>query len=146
MATKPATPGTGFHGPLYLLDKDQNVVATLEGGHNLVTKVSVEVDGSAGGSAQTTAITTVPAGAILLNVTATVVESFDGDTTTTLEVGVSGNIDKYIDTVDFDPEAAVGTVKASLGGTTNDQKVAEFAVVGVGGCTPDNIARVDILY
>lgn len=32
MATKPATPGTGFHAPLYLLDKDQNVIGVWESG------------------------------------------------------------------------------------------------------------------
>lgn len=32
MAEKPATPGTGFHAPLYLLDDDLNVVGTWGSG------------------------------------------------------------------------------------------------------------------
>lgn len=32
MATKPATPGTGFNAPLYLLDKNLDVIGTWEGG------------------------------------------------------------------------------------------------------------------
>ena len=32
MAHKPATPGTGFNAPLYLLDKDLEVIGTWEGG------------------------------------------------------------------------------------------------------------------
>ena len=31
MATKPATPGTGFTAPLYLLDKDLNVIGEIGG-------------------------------------------------------------------------------------------------------------------
>lgn len=32
MAHKPATPGTGFNAPLYLLDKNLDVIGTWEGG------------------------------------------------------------------------------------------------------------------
>ena len=32
MAHKPATPGTGFNAPLYLLDKDLEVIGTWTGG------------------------------------------------------------------------------------------------------------------
>lgn len=97
--------------------------ATIIGGP--VTKVTT-VDASGGGTAQTTNLTEIPADSILLNVQAVVVTPFDGDTTTTLEVGISGNIDKYIDTVDFDPSAAANTNAGSLSGTTNDQKTAEY--------------------
>ncbi len=81
---------------------------------------AVVVDASAGGVAQTTNLTLVPAGSILLNVTAVVTEAFDGDATQTFEIGVSGNADAYIDAVDFDPAGAVNTYASSLNGTTND--------------------------
>jgi len=87
---------------------------------------AVVVNASAGGVAQTTNVTLVPAGSILLNVTAVVTTAFNGNATTTLEVGVSGNIDAYIDTADFDPEGAVNTYASSLGGTTNDIKNPQY--------------------
>lgn len=84
------------------------------------------VDASAGGTATETAIVTVPADSIIMAVYAEVITPMDGDTTTTFEVGLTGNIDQYVDTVDFDPSAAAGTQACSLGGTTNDNKVAEW--------------------
>lgn len=87
----------------------------------ITTKVSV--DASAGGTAQTAAIVTMPKDSIFIDATATVVTPFDGSSTTTLEVGVSGNTDAYIDPVDFDPGAAAGTIKHAIGGTNNDIKV-----------------------
>ena len=84
------------------------------------------VDTSAGGTAQTTNCTVVPADSLILAVYAEVDTAMDGDTTTTLEVGVSGNIDNYVDTSDFDPSAAAGTQACTIGGTTNDQKVVEW--------------------
>ncbi len=133
MAHKPATPGTGFVGPLYLLDKDLDVVATIaaEGevsinAQTTVQRIITTVDASGGGSAQTTAIGTIPAGSLLLSVRAVVVEPFDGDATETFEVGVSGNIDAYIDTADFAPESVAGTAYSNIGGTTNDIKVAQY--------------------
>lgn len=80
------------------------------------------VDASAGGTAQVTSLCTIPANSIILDVVVEVLEAFDGDTTTTLEVGDNGNPDDYIDTLDFDPSAAVGTRGGSFGGTTNDTK------------------------
>lgn len=85
-----------------------------------------DVDASAGGTAQTAALFTIPANSILIMVMAKVVTVFDGATTQTLEVGITGNIDKYIDTTDFDPSAAVNTNASSLNGTTNDQKTVEY--------------------
>lgn len=90
-----------------------------------VVVAEVVVDASAGGTATETAIITVPANSILLDVIAYATVAFDGDTTQTLEVGLTGNIDKYIDTTDFDP-ASVDTQASSNGGTTNDQKTSEW--------------------
>lgn len=87
---------------------------------------AVTINASAGGVAQTTNLTLVPANSILLNVTAVVNTPFDGDTTTTLEVGIATNADAYIDTVDFDPSAAANTYASSLNGTTNDVKTAQW--------------------
>lgn len=93
---------------------------------NMVRRVRTTVDASAGGTGETTNCALVPVDAILMNICAEVAVPFDGDTTTTFEVGISGNADAYIDTSDFDPSAAAGTRAASLGGTTNDNKVAEY--------------------
>lgn len=91
-----------------------------------VVRATTTVDSSAGGTAQTANCTLVPAQSIILNVEAEVVTPMDGDATTTLEVGVSGNIDAYIDTVDFDPSAVAGTVAGSASGTTNDVKTVQY--------------------
>lgn len=82
------------------------------------------IDASAGGTATETAVVTVPADSILMDVTAECTAVFNGDTTTTLEVGLTGNIDKYIDTVDLD---VTGLNQASMiNGTTNDQVQPEY--------------------
>ncbi len=91
-----------------------------------VKMVHVDVDASAGGTATTVALFTIPANSILLTVIAKVVTPFDGTTIQTLEVGITGNIDKYIDLVDFLPEAAANVNKASLNGVTNDQDQPEY--------------------
>jgi predicted DNA binding protein len=97
-----------------------NLLKGLEG---IPKVVQVEVDCSGGGSAQTEDIVVLPAGSIILNVVALVTETFDGDTTKTLEVGVSGNADNYIDTIDL------GTTKDTfvdmISGTNNDNTVVE---------------------
>lgn len=86
--------------------------------------ITTEVDASAGGTAQTTTIGLIPANAILWDVHATVVTAFNGDATTTLEVGVIGNNDAYIDTSDFDP-SSLGTQLSMQKGTNNDIKIPE---------------------
>lgn len=82
--------------------------------------VITTVDSSAGGTGETTNCALVPAQSVLLGVTAYVATAMNGDTTTTLEVGVSGNADAYIDTSDFDPSATAGTGASSVGGANND--------------------------
>ncbi len=57
-----------------------------------------------------TAIATIPVNSILLSVSADVNVAFDGATTQTFEVGLTGNIDKYIDTADFLPETATESI------------------------------------
>jgi len=83
----------------------------------VVTKATV--DASGGGSAQTTAIATVPEHSLILDVSAKVLVGFDGDSTTDFEVGLSGNADKYIDTADFEPETHNLTL-SMYGSTTSD--------------------------
>jgi hypothetical protein len=85
---------------------------------------------------------------------ATVVAAFDGNTTTTFEVGVTGNTNKYIDPVDFDATGAVGTTIFSATGTNNDQKVLEYATAAIpviatwtNTATPTaGSVRVQVLY
>ncbi len=81
--------------------------------------VTTEVDASGQGSAQTTAITTVPIHSVILSVFARVTEAFDGDTTTTFEVGTTANPDMFIDTADFEPET-LGLTLDNVGSTTAD--------------------------
>lgn len=90
------------------------------GGLSVPITILTTVDSSAGGVAQETNCALIPADSILLNVTAVVAAAMNGDTTKTLEVGVTGNIDAYIDSTDFDPSAAADTYASSLNGTTND--------------------------
>lgn len=103
-----------------------SAVADINAASAAVRSVTTSVDASAGGTAQTAAIVTVPAGSLILGVEAEVITPFDGDTTTTLEVGVGGNIDAYIDTTDFDPSAAAGTKAGSVGGANNDVVAPQY--------------------
>lgn len=100
-----------------------NSIASVLGA---IVSVTTVVDSSGGGTAQTTNLALIPAKSILLNVQAEVTIAMDGDATTTLEVGVSGNIDAYIDTTDFDPSDTVGVVAGSAAGTTNDIKTVQY--------------------
>jgi hypothetical protein len=103
-----------------------NVQGTMSVGGVSFTQVKcleVNVDCSAGGTAQTTAIGTVPIGSIILEVLTYCTQAFDGDATTTFSVGVTGNTNKYIDPVDC-PVTLAG-VMCLAAGTNNDQKVAE---------------------
>lgn len=86
---------------------------------------ALAVDTSGGGAASTTAITTVPANSILVDVTAIVTATFDGDATTTFEVGVASNSDKYVDPSDLNA-AAVDSQQSMIGGTNNDQTNPEY--------------------
>jgi hypothetical protein len=104
-------------------------VATTQAGH--LSRVVTNVDASAGGTAQTTPIVTVPANSLIVGVEATVVTPFNGATTKTLEVGVTANPDQFIDTVDFDPGAAAGTDAGSIGGANNDTKVMLYTDAAV---------------
>lgn len=102
---------------IYIKDAAQNwVSAPLT--TNSVQKIEVEVDASAGGVAQTTTICTVPAGAVLMGVIVRSIMAFDGDATTTFDVGVSGDTSAYISSTDFDPSVSSSSA-CNIGGTTN---------------------------
>lgn len=94
-------------------------VTDVDSAFAAVKRASTTVDASGGGTAQTTAIATVPAQSLILAVHAVVDTNFNGNTTTTLEVGVSGNIDKYIDTMDFDP--SMGGDESNWSSTNADE-------------------------
>lgn len=59
MANKVATPGTGFRGPIYLLDDDGEVQVTLQAG---TTDLPTAVDDDSGGTADTTDFTLAAVG------------------------------------------------------------------------------------
>jgi len=90
----------------------------------IIKFVQTTVDASGGGAAQETAIATVPDNSLILAVHAEVLVSFDGDTTTTFEVGLTGNIDKYIDTADFEPET-LNLGVSNQESTTADENIFE---------------------
>lgn len=82
-----------------------------------------EVDCSGGGSAQTEALITLPLGSVIIEIATVCTEAFDGDTTKTFEVGITGNTDKYIDPVDC--PVTLNGVMYMFGGTNNDQQNPE---------------------
>lgn len=90
------------------------------------------VDASAGGAGATTSLTVLSTGSILFDVVAVVDTAFNGSATASLEVGVSGNADKYIDSADFSASASAGTSRAMTERTTsgtagsNDQVAVEY--------------------
>ena len=146
--------GTALVGPLVILDEDTEVVASFEGPEDLVKRIDTLVTALPDGTASTTAVGTVPAGSVILGVVATVVDPFDG-TTDTLEVGITGNTDKYIDPVDLDTDGAAGTTIFSATGTNNDQKVLEYATAAIpviatwtntGGTATAGSVRVQVIY
>ena len=85
------------------------------------------IDASTNATAGTVTCTLIPADSILLNVVAYVTTTFNGDTTQTIEVGIVGNTDKYIDPSDLDPAAAPGQMDIQAG-TNQDQKGQEYCV------------------
>ncbi len=96
---------------------------TLTSNHGFV-RFSSTLDTSAdtGASATETAFHTVPARSIIYCVECETLTAMNGGTSSSFEVGLTGNIDQYIDTTDYDPGTGA-TIAASLGGTTNDTKV-----------------------
>jgi len=95
----------------------------LDGKTGLVNVYEETVDCSAGGTAQTEALVTIPAGSIILEIVTLCTAAFDGDTTKTFEVGVAANTDKYIDPVDC--AVTLNGFQTMEDGTNNDQKVVE---------------------
>jgi len=90
--------------------------------------VKTSVDASGGGTAQETAIVTIPLGSIIHEVVLVVTETFDGDATQSIEVGLTGNTDKYIDPVDVGGTPTADDYHTMTGGTNNDQLTTEFCV------------------
>lgn len=93
------------------ISSDGERVQFFNSNQELIDVIETEVDASGGGSGEEDAIGTVPAGSVLLGVVINVTENFDGDTTQTIEVGLTGNTDKYIDPTDIDP--STGTPQLS---------------------------------
>ena len=75
------------------------------------------------GTAVETAIATITAGSIILDVMTICTEAFNGGTTKTFKVGLHANTDKYIDDVDC-PVTLAGVMDIFIG-TNQDQKTAE---------------------
>ncbi len=84
----------------------------------------IEIDCGAGGTAQETNVIILPADCILLDVVALCTEAFDGATTKTFELGITGNTDKYLDPGDVG--VTLNDQSTMSGGTSNDQKAPEY--------------------
>jgi hypothetical protein len=102
---------------------DATELNQLDGITGLVNVYQETVDCSGGGTGTVEELVTLPAGSVLLNVIALVTETFDGDATTTFEVGVATNYDNYIDTVDLGSTA--DTYVDMISGTNNDNNAVE---------------------
>lgn len=116
---------TTFSGPVKSLNGFEATSGGMTAGAGTIQNIKTTVDASAGGTATATAICTVPEDSIILDVSAKVTAAFDGDTTTTCEVGVSGNIDKYIDTVELDV-TTLNTTVDMYSSTTSDTALPEL--------------------
>lgn len=102
------------------VEKPSGTGAATTGLKRTLSVIATEVDASGGGTGTETAIGTVPAGSVLLAVICEVTETFNGDTTQTIEVGLTGNTDKYIDTSDINPGSGTPQI-SNFGSTTADQ-------------------------
>jgi hypothetical protein len=92
---------------------------------NATKTLTTELDAADGGVAEEDVLFTLPENSLLMNVTAVTTEAFDGDATTTLDIGVEGTTNAYIHTDDIDV-SAVDTQASSLNGTNNGVKTAEY--------------------
>lgn len=104
-----------------------NTESTFLFSESELKKIEVEIDASAGGVAVEETICTVPAGAVLMGVIVRSIMAFDGDATTTFDVGYDGDVPAYIDTTDFDPTAS-STSACNIGGTTNTITTLQYVI------------------
>jgi hypothetical protein len=68
----------------------------------IVRTATVDVDCGAGGTAQTTAIVVLPVNSVVLEVHARATETFNGNATQDMAVGVTGTAAKYLASADFE--------------------------------------------
>jgi hypothetical protein len=101
-----------------------DLAGNILNGNSLGKCFTKEVDCSEGGVATSTAIMTLPAGSVIMEIGVLCTESMNGDTTKTFEVGIAGNTNKYIDPVDC--PVTLNGVMTMQAGTNNDQKLPEF--------------------
>jgi hypothetical protein len=92
-------------------------------GFTPVKCLSVLVDCSGAGTAQTATIGIIPAGSLILDVMTYCTEAFNSGSAHTFEVGIGGNTDKYIDPSDC-PHTLAGVMDIFIG-TNQDQKTME---------------------
>ena len=96
---------------------------TVGSGVIKVVKTTLTHDSSA--TATETALCTVPEDSMILDVAVKTIVAFDGSATTTCEVGINGNTDKYIDAADWDASVHNDTINM-YGSTTSDTALPEF--------------------
>jgi hypothetical protein len=68
----------------------------------------------------------LPVGSVVHNVLARTVTAMNGSGTKSFEVGIAGNVDKYIDTVDFKPETLDNWASMTNQAGSQDQKFDEL--------------------
>ncbi len=126
------TDGTAAASKALVLDASSTISGIVEidstkvtvgSGTIRVVKTTLTHDSSA--TATETALCTVPEDSMILDVAVKTIVAFDGSATTTCEVGINGNIDKYIDAADWDASVHNDTINM-YGSTTSDTALPEF--------------------
>lgn len=107
------------------------VATTLTSNHGFVRFAATkDVSADTGGTPTEAAFHTVPARSIIYCVECETLTAMNGGTSSSMEIGVNGNVDQFIDTSDYDPGTGA-TIAASLGGTNNDTKVPLYSATAV---------------
>ena len=104
---------------------------TMVNNHGFVRfTVQKDVSSDTGAGATEAALVTVPAQSIIHMVECFTTTAMNGSTSSSVEIGINGNVDLYIDTADYDP-GTINTIQASLAGSSNDQKVPLYSKTAV---------------
>jgi hypothetical protein len=109
--------------PVTSLAADLNLLSSFVSGYLVPVKCLYRTIIATTGTAVVTSLGVIPAGAVILCVSAFCSVAFNGAVTKTFEVGINGNTDKYIDPSDC-PVTLAGVMDTFIG-TNNDQKTLE---------------------
>jgi hypothetical protein len=106
------------------ISADLNLIAGMAAAGITLVKCLTKTVSCTTGTAVVTSIGIIPVGSVILSVSTLCTVALNGATTTTFEVGIAGNTDKYIDPVDC-PVTLAGVWDMSIAAGSNDQKLLE---------------------